>query len=191
MKKGIVFFLLAVCLSACAGPSGQTAYNCGQGVCTTLEIIEPVRPGEPVSMVITVTADKDIPELGVWLQPDSGGTVEEPPASERAAVTARDQSGMAWGAPAKANQPIRFTRKVRLPPRGGTFMINASATIPGKGPVATDSVRIYLTPGGGTVYRSGTSIPTPATPIRAITLSATPLPRTPTAARTPTWASYP
>jgi hypothetical protein len=112
MKKALAFFLLAVTLFACAGPSGPTAYNCGEGVCTTVQVIEPVRPNEAATVTIAVTGDRGIPNLGISLTHDYGGEVEEPPASERATITFRGKNGVDWDAPVKAispsGLPVRF-----------------------------------------------------------------------------------
>jgi hypothetical protein len=147
------------------GPT-QSAYNCGEGICTKLQVVEPVRFNEPITVIITVTTEKDIPGLGVTLSHDAGLEMEGPQTWEKDAKNvALWKGGASWSADAKANQPTRATRKILPPSREGFLQIVASASIPGRGPVATDSVNIYLTREGGKVYLSGTSIPITPGPV--------------------------
>ena len=122
MKKLFVLFILALSLSACMGAPAQPAYNCGEGVCTQLQVVEPVRPNQPVTVIITVAADKDLPGLGVSLYYDGDAEVEGPQHWEKDAKDGKVwQGGASWSATAKAKQPLHFTRKIRPPSWEGIF----------------------------------------------------------------------
>lgn len=195
MRRVLVFFLLVLLLnlSACAGSSSLDKHNCSQGVCIEVRAVEPIRFGEPVTVTIAVTTEKEIPNLGVSLQYVVDVTLEEPQAWE-SGITEKTvwRGGASWQIAAKANQPLLFTRRIRFSPREGIFDLTAYASTPLSGPIAQDSIRIYMTSTGGKVYLSGTPIPlwTPGKPIPAITITPGPSP-TRIRPTTPTRPPYP
>jgi hypothetical protein len=154
----LVFTLSVLSLSACMGASAPGGGTCKQGVCVKIVAIEPIRYGEPVTVTITITSEKDISNLGVSLYHDVDVMVEEPPSGEKGV---KDQTfwkgGASWRVDAKANSHLTFTRKVRFPPREGLFTIVANASTPSLH--AADSIDIYVTREGGKVYLSGTPLP--------------------------------
>jgi len=170
MKCVSVFFLLGLILnlSACASSSSLDRHNCSQEACIEVRVVEPIRFGEPITVTITVTAEKDIPKLGVSLYHDVDVIMEGPQGWEKEVRNAwKGKAGASWEITAKANQSMRFTRTMRLPSREGFFEFIGSASIPGARP--TDSVRIHLTHAGGKVYLSGTSVPITPGPAPTIT----------------------
>lgn len=185
MKRLFMCVLLLAGLTACAGASSPIQPNCQQGVCIKVRAIEPIRFGEPVTVTVTVTSEKDISDLKVFLSSAYDALIEE----------AQDwkQSGVNWVMEAKANRTFTFTRKLRFPSREGEFQIIAEVYKSYAPSVhATDSIRIYLTREGGKVYLSGTSIPlgTPGKPIPAVTITPGPSP-TRIRQTTPTRPPYP
>ena len=167
MKRLFACVLLLASLTACAGASAPGGGNCKEGVCVKVQAVEPVRFGEPVTVTVTVTSEKDIPNLGVSLYHDVDVVVEEPQTEEKNRPAWKGQSGVDWIVNAKANQPLTFTRKVRFPPREGVFDIVVSASTPSLR--VTDSVYIRLTRAGGKVYLSGTSVPVTSGPLPTVT----------------------
>ena len=162
----LVICLLVVAslvLPGCGGASAPGGGKCSQGVCVKLQVAEPIRPDEPVTVTITVSAEKDTPKLGMSLY--FGGAP--------AVVMEGPQD---WFVDVEANQPISFTRRIRFL-REGLFRVNASANTPGLR--AEDSVNIRITGMGGTVNPTpeiGPGTPAPALPV---------VPETPPTIRTP------
>jgi hypothetical protein len=179
MKRFVALFVMSLGLVGCTGLSSLDRHNCGQGVCIEVRAIEPIRFGEPVSVTILVTTEKDIANLGVSLQYAVDVTLEESQVWE-SDVTDKAiwAGGASWKSVAKASQPLRFTRKIRFPPREGVFDVIAYASTPASGPIAQDSIRIDVTSTGGKVYLSGTPLPlgTPGKPILAVTITPGPSP---------------
>jgi hypothetical protein len=171
MKSLFVFALVAFILSACAGGPALSLPNCAEGICVKLQVVEPVRFQEPVIVIITVTTEKDIPDLGMTLYFDDVDIVVEGPQGWETDVSGGVvwKGGAGWSVAAKANIPILFTRTRRFPTREGFFLVAASASIPTRSHLATDSLYIHLTQAGGSIYLSGT--PLPITPVRIITPS--------------------
>lgn len=197
MKRLLLVFTLSVLsLSACMGASAPGGGRCNnEGVCVKINVVEPVRFGEPVTVTITVTSEKDIPNLGVSLYFDADVLTEEPQVVEKGV---KDQAfwkgGASWGIDAKADSPSIFTRKIRFPPREGLFCVDARTGTPTVSSIY-DSVCIYVTREGGKIYLSGTPIPITPGPLPTSTKGPSPtLPRpTATSPRptTPTRPPYP
>ena len=157
-------------------------------MCVKLQVSGPVKFNAPVIVMITVTTEKDIPDLGVDLWTDRDATIEGPQGWEQDVKNAQFwQGGAGWRFGAKANVPVHFTRVIRLQPREGTHLILVRAAGKASEPSVEDLVTIYLTRAGGTVYYSGTPIsitPGPAPTLPPGLVPATPLP-------SPTRPSYP
>ncbi len=154
----ILTFLLAGCWGNAALGGGQ----CNRGLCVKIEVIGPIRWGEPITVTISTTADRDIFDLGVsvFVYPYNSVIVEGPENWEKEAQGgAVFEGGAGWEVNIKANQSATFTRVLRLPFREGPFEIMGSATTK-QGLRAVDSVRIYLTREGGEVYYANTPMPT-------------------------------
>ena len=208
MKRLWICVLLLAGLTACAAPSGPGTWRCGESgdtgkLCVKLTAEEPITLGEPVTVTITVTSEKDVPGLTVFLSSYPKALIE---GSE-----GWKEHGINWPMDAKANQSLSFTRRVRFPAEG-EFQLTAALSRPDLH--VDDSIRIYFAPDGGKVYYSGTRVPipgwTPGQPAPAITLpgytvtpgpsptfiptdtpwptpTSLPVQRTPT----PTWNPYP
>lgn len=163
MKRLWMLAILLMVLAGCGGSAAPSGGQCNQGLCVKIQVAEPIRWGEPVTVMIATTTDKDIPDLGVsiFVYPPNAVVVEGPENWEREAKRgAVYEGGAGWRVTTKASQPITFTRIVHLPHQEGFFEIMASVTTI-QGMRVTDSARIYLTRAGGKVYYSGTPVPTP------------------------------
>jgi hypothetical protein len=110
-------------------------------------------------VIITVTAEKDMPELKVFLSSDPQTLIED-------AQSWKDK-GVSWGVDVQANSPRTFTRKVRFPSNEGIYNLIAEVYTPSIH--AVDSIKIHLTRAGGKVYLSGTSIPVTSGPLPTVT----------------------
>jgi hypothetical protein len=160
MKRVLIYILLLVSLSACAGPSFQNDKSkCSKGgeVCIKIEAEEPIQYDTPINVTITVVVEKDIPELQV-------GLTSFPP------VKVYDQnkwseSGARWVIVAQEKQTYVFTPKVQLPPDHKYFELSAGAYAPNITYIS-DMVSIFMTQEGGKVYHSGTAIPITSAPLR-------------------------
>lgn len=186
MKRLPTLVLMVVFLVACTG-GWMWKPNCSRGgeVCVKIEVAEPIRWGEPVTVTITVVPSKDIPGLGVGLNYDRGVVVEGPQGWE---VEARDgkigELAASWYVDAQANTPLVFIRKVHLPLVERWFDLGAAVYRADLGYIV-DPVSIYLTHEGGKVYYSGTPLPI-ITRLIDQTVITTPLPSfTPLPTRTP------
>ena len=165
MKRLWMLAILMLVLAGCGGSAAPSGGQCNKGLCVKIEVAEPIRWGEPITVTISTTTDKDILDLGitVFVLPYNGVIVEGPENWEREAQGgAVFEGGAGWKANTKANQPVTFTRILRLPPREGAFEIMGSA-ITKQGLRVADTVRIHLTREGGVVNPTPAVLPgTPA-----------------------------
>jgi hypothetical protein len=196
---------LMLVLAGCGGSAVPGGGQCNKGLCVRIEVVEPVRWGEPNVIRIIVTSEKEVPDLGISLMYlNKEIVVEEPEAGEQGQVVWKGDRGLDWKASVKPSQPVVLTRKLRFPPQEGLVELIASAITP-QGLRAVDSVRIYLTREGGVVNPTPAVLPgTPElvptmppewllTPFPTVTPWPTPFP-TPTyppPARTPTPTQLP
>jgi hypothetical protein len=190
MKRLLVCILLLAGLTACAGQSGPGTWRCGKSdetgkLCIKLTVAEPITPGQPFSVMITVSSEKDIPGLEISLASDSSGgkiSIEEEPG-----LPNPKEGGVRWTADVQANRPLTFTRKIRLSPMEGEYDLidlHAFAHVLSIGMVVQDSLTIYLTREGGKVYYSETPIPITPGPLPVYTVTPGPSP-TPLSSPTP------
>lgn len=191
MSRLLICVLLLASLAACAAPSGPGAFRCSkhEKICVKLTATEPIITGQPVSVTITVTSERDIPGLIVYLSTYPAGkvSIEEEPGQP-----SPKSGGLKWTMDVKANQEIIFTRKINLPSvereYGGYAYIDLIAFVQtAVGMVVDDELTIYVTPKGGKVYYAGTLIPT-TSPGPALTVTPGP---SPTFIPTPTTYPYP
>ena len=70
-KSAFLFLVISLTLSmvSCMGGSSLRG-RCENGICVKLEVSEPIRFNEPVTLTITVSSEKDIQDLGVSLYHD-------------------------------------------------------------------------------------------------------------------------
>jgi len=195
MKRRWMLAVLMFVLAGCGGSAAPSGGQCNKGLCVKIEVAEPIRWGEPIEVIITVTAGQDISNLQVSLASyppisieDQGKWVEE---------------GTRTNVNITANRPLVIVRKVRLPTEG-TFELIAGVYTPNL-PYVSDSVRIYLTREGGVVNPTPAVLPgTPAlvptippewllTPFPTATPWPTPIPTStyPPPVRTPTPTQLP
>ncbi len=158
MKRVILFSLIGfVFVSSCAPSTGDT--NCKNGLCVKLRAAEPIDFSKPVTVTITVTTDKAVPNLGVSLSSDYGVVIDGPQGwQENVREGTVWNGGAGWRVSTQANQTSEFVRIVRLPSREGFFLLIARAGFP-TGESVEDSLYIHLTPAGGSLYLSGTPLP--------------------------------
>ncbi|MDD2694448.1 MAG: hypothetical protein PHD58_00810 [Anaerolineales bacterium] len=162
MKRAFVFILLSVFLTACAG-AGSDRGRCMKSedgeVCVRVRAEEPIRFGEPVTIVITVTSEREIADLRISLFTSPTNTMVEEP--EKWETGTRNQAiwkgGAGWDVTIKSGQPLAFSRELHLPLEEGEFDVIVHASTPHLRVV--DSLSIYQTSEGSKVYLSGTSIP--------------------------------
>lgn len=168
MKRTLACILLLLSLTACASAVSDKGDCSGNGeVCIKVRAEEPIRFGEPVIVTITVTSGKDITDLGVSLYHDVDVVVEGPQSWEKDLQDAAIfKGGASCGVAIKANHPLTFTRKLYLPPREGEVWIKAEAST--QSLRTADTISIYVTRQGGTVYLSGTSIPITPGPLPTV-----------------------
>lgn len=160
----ILVILFANSLGACSpgGPS-YGPENCSSGgeVCITLQPVEPINFGEPVTVTINVTSTKEIPELSVSLQTE--GTVDGPLNWENYLSYKLVSPGIGiWNFAIKAGQTLTFTRVVNFPAKEGYYDIVAQVVNVGRTVRGIDFFIIHMAPeaqGGGLIYREGTKIP--------------------------------
>ena len=196
MKRLLICVLLLASLTACAAPSGPGAFRCDEEekACVRLTVAEPIKPGQPVSVTITVTSEKDIRGLMVSLVSYPPGKVS---IDEEPGLPSPKGGEVDWTADVQAKHPLTVTRKIRLPSvegeYGGYALIDLQAWIHvAGGMVVDDGLMIYVTSQGGKVYYSGTPIPipgwTPGQPAPAVPVTPRP---SPTFTPTPTLFLYP
>ena len=163
MKQLLICVLLLASLAACAAPSGPGAFRCDEEekTCVKLTVAEPIKPGQPVSVMITVTSQKDIPGLMVSLTayPPEKVSIEDEPG-----LPSAQGGAVGWTADVQANHPLTVTRKIRLPSvegeYGGYALIELRAWIHRAGGVVVgDDLTIYVTRQGAKVYYANTPIP--------------------------------
>lgn len=173
MNRFVISLLLLATLSACTGtgmpPEGAPTpsevspassgpeFRCSEREkwCIRLTAEEPIQMGEPIVLKVTVTSEKDLPNLYIQLfsvepknvlfeKPDLQGW------NEREAI---------WTDNAKADQPLASFHKLLLPEEEGYYQIIVYAGMVG-GSLVADEITIYLTKDGGKVYFANTPIPT-------------------------------
>ena len=188
MKRSLILVLIAVLAACMGGMVRDPRCTPGGEICIKIEVDEPIRWGEPVTVKITVTSSKDLPRVGVSIYTFPPATVEGPSGWE---ATSREgmvwKGGAGWLTDVRIGQPMVFTRTVRLPlleEGSSRFELQANVSTP-QGPRGSDSVTIYFTDEGAKVYYSGTPLPI-ITRLIDQTVITTPLPSfTPLPTRTP------
>lgn len=160
MKRLWLFTILMIIMVGCGGSAAPGGGGqCDRGLCTKIEVAEPILWGEAVTVTITVSYDKDVNvPIGVSLYYDRGVVAEEPQQVEKWQVW-KGERGIDWKADVSTNQPFTLVRKIHFPLREGRFEIMASANTL-EGLRVSDSARIHLTRKEGQVYHAETPMPT-------------------------------
>lgn len=137
-KKLVQVFLTILAAAAmvqCGGPVASEG-TCRSGICVNLELLEPIRLDAPVTVVITVETEEDIPGLGVYLRfSDPDIQVE----GER----------MWEELNAQADTPLQFSTIIRFP-KEGNFIVIADAHDPHRGLTVRDGFTLEITQLGAT-----------------------------------------
>lgn len=161
MKRVLIGALLLVSLAACTGSSYFNRPNCSARgeLCVEVRATEPVEFGGQALITITITSEKDFPDLGVSLYyypPDV--ILQMPPEWEKEVrQVVVYGGGTSWKSAITAGQPLVFQRTLLLPPRKAIYDIQAMASADELR--ASDFLSIIMSPDGGKVYLSGTRIP--------------------------------
>ena len=193
MKHLLICVVMLASLASCAAPSGPGAFHCSEDnqACVKLTVAEPIKPGEPVSVTITVTSEKNIPGLKVYLSTYPAGkvSIEEEPGQPSPKA-----GGVNWTTDVQANHPLTITRKINLPnvegEYGGYVLVQLIAfVVTAPGAVIDDDLMIYVTRQGAKVYYPGTPIPITPLPVPTNTPGPTPT-FIPTLTFIPTPTSY-
>lgn len=168
MKRLWMLAILMMALAGCGGSAAPGGGQCNQGLCVKIEVVEPIRWGEPVTVMVEVTTETDIPELGVSIYTFPPVMVEGPVGWETTAKNGMVwEGGAGWLTEAKAHRSASFVRKIRLPTQEGLYSIQANASTP-QGLRVSDSVDIYLNREGGVI--NPTPAVLPGTPMLVSTL---------------------
>ncbi len=183
MKRLFIFILLILGLSACTGASTQGGQACREGICIRVQLAEPLRLKEPVTAMITVQTDRDIPGLRISF-----------PATERCILVEGEPQ---WIINTQSRKSLTINKIVRFTEEGFCEVM-AYAQDSLTGTVVKSYVTVHFTDKGGKVYLSGTPLPiTPFTiktpPLYILNPQGTPI-LTPTRAGvppTPTRRAYP
>ncbi len=166
MKRLFLQAILIIILAGCGGSTASDSKQCENGICVQIEAVEPVVWGEPVMVTITVTSNKDIQDLGVWLTHDYMVIVEGPQGWEAETRNGKiGERGASWQVDVKANQPIVFTRKISFL-KEGRYQLKAEILTPLEGTYVYNILSILLTRKGGVVNpptenKSGSPQPDP------------------------------
>jgi hypothetical protein len=178
MKHLLICVLMLASLASCAAPSGPGAFRCSERnkTCVKLTVAEPIKTGQPVSVTITVTSEKDIPELKVYLSTYPAGKVR---IEEEPGQPSPKGDGVNWTTDVQANQPLTITRKINLPSveaeYGGYALVQLIAFVEtAPGVVVDDDLTIYVTRQDAKVYYANT--PIPITPGLVLTVTPGPTP---------------
>ena len=161
MKRVVICLLLLVTLSACAGTGTPTAEeqtlsdvepassgaalrcNEWEKLCIHLTVEEPIRMGEPINLIVTVTSEKDIPDLKITLtSTDSPKALFEEPN-----LQSWRERDVAWMVNSKINQPLTSVHRLLLPAEEGYYEILVTAFVVEKGELVKDVIRIYASSG--------------------------------------------
>lgn len=157
--------------------------HCSPGPCLTIRVVEPVRWGEPVRVLLQVEGNKqenvysfpsgpitvpvDFPQLGLtFFSPDPSVQIKPEKGEFREQRLWPAGDGVWWIADVWAHSTQEYAFLVTFPLKEGTYQLHAEGFDPRLGRVvSSDFVQIELHPEGGKVFAPslGTPFPT-ATP---------------------------
>ncbi len=180
------------------GPPGgrvrtSEGVECSLGPCLTIRVVEPVRWGEPVRVLLqvegkkresvisfpsggTITVPADFPQLGLtFSSPDPSVQIKPEKGEFKEQMLWPAGNGVWWVADVWADSAQEYTFLVTFPPKEGAYQLHAEGFDPRFGQmVSSDWVHIELSREGGKVFA-----PSLGTPFPTATPWPTPLP-TPT-----------
>jgi hypothetical protein len=169
MKHIFLYMLLLIAITACADntasptdegiSSSSGGGNCNDDLCIKLTTEEPIMVGEPVTLTITVTSEKDISDLQITLSS----------APQKISIVEPDSQGWkegnaSWAVKnAQAGQSLVFTRNVLVPIKKeaytSQYTIVVDAFTQQLGLLASTFITFYFTDEGLKVNYPGTKIP--------------------------------
>jgi len=120
----VLIFLIVSVFSIHSGTFAPDNPSCSEGVCVKTQITEPLRLGAPVPVTITVTTDREIPNLGIALFSVAGNALGEEPQSSIApgsGETPVAKDWVDWSVDADPRLPVSVSGTVLLPSQEGTF----------------------------------------------------------------------
>ena len=129
----VTLLVLAVCVSA-SGPGG---INCKNGICVKVQLSEPIRFNEPVTVTITVETEKD--EEGVRI------------GAEVSPQIVTFDSPHTWVVNTKAHQPVQVTTTLHFSAMEGWVDVHGDALTYSTGTHSSDYVPVRITRMGVTV----------------------------------------
>lgn len=177
---------ISKCCIRITGPEGAT---CEPGPCLTIRVVEPVRWGEPVRVLLHIEGKrKDIPpsspmglieptlvaryqqrdllDLGLTFAASDSSVKITPERGEfRELMRWPAGNGVWWVADVLAESRKEYTFLVQFPLKEGAYQLHAKAYDLVLGPLSSDFVEVHWSRGGGKVFAPslGTPLPT-ATP---------------------------
>jgi hypothetical protein len=183
-----ILVILAACFLDACSSGGSVKCSAGGEVCIGMSTAPAFSMGSPVSLRITVTSSKDIPDLHVTLAKPAEVIMDGPQSWENYLSTSSNDPLFAyWNFAIKAGQTLTFDRVLHFPSHEGLFDIVAEAVNSGRIIEAVDSFSVQITNNGGHIIRAGTPF-LPYTPnvTMAIYGPGTPFPKFMIATNTPT-----
>jgi hypothetical protein len=164
MKQFFFYVFLMICLSGCGAASapGGGKSNCDHGVCIQISAVEPIQFDSPVSLMLTVTSDKD-QEIDVTLQAFPPVVFEEPKEKNIVSANTKDQGISSWVInQVKANTPITLSVSARMSEETLYHFMAYASTLSKK---ATNEITIQYLPSSPKAYMAGTEVPVTPGPI--------------------------
>jgi hypothetical protein len=180
MKPRWVLAMLVLVLAGCGEYAGLGGGRCRRGLCVKIEVMEPIRWGESLTVKIIAMTEADIPDLGVSIYTYPPDVAVEGPVGWES--ISRDgmvwKGGAGWLVAVKANQPVVFIRKIRVPEKEGLIRLQANVSTR-EGRRISHSVSIYFTREGGRVYGAETPVPITPWPLPVYIITSDPSPTPP------------
>jgi hypothetical protein len=150
MRCSLAIAFLGICLAACiAAPAPGSRQCSSNGICLKIEVSEPIRINEPMTLTTTLTSDKDFSRVQVAFSSDAPDLLIEDKQSWQKGTLAERIDLI-------ANQPVSVSRRL-LVSRERRFNVVVSAMAPSFRVV--DTVYIIVDEAGGKIYRSGEVVP--------------------------------
>ncbi len=130
----LVVIVVILGLAACVHASSVDGASCQNGVCVEVQLSEPIRFNEPVTVTITVETEQDEKDVQIGLSSTNPTVIFE-------------GGPRPWMADTKAHQPSKFIRTIHFPApdRAGDLQISGGAKT-WTGAYSGDDVIVYTTP---------------------------------------------
>jgi hypothetical protein len=161
VKQLWLCILLIIILTACAAVPEGGLGRCNQGLCVKLGAQGPFRYGEPLTLTITLTSDRD-QDVNASLNIPNNLMIEQPKSPNDTAIDQPTQGFYSWKAiHAKANISKTITFKTAFS-NEDIYQVVVYADANGIG--TSDQIQIGYSKTGISVYFQGTLVPTRLVP---------------------------